>query len=80
MKIVSKIGDPFTLGQIIQQGRLEQGLSQRELAKRLGISQRWIWEMEQGKPGILMDRLFGILDHLGVTMLVELEMEDETEA
>ena len=79
MKVISKISDPFSLGQVMQQGRLEQGLSQRELAGRLGISQRWIWEMEQGKPGILMDRLFGILDHLGVTMLVELDMEDSAE-
>ena len=58
---------------------MEQGLSQRELAKKLGISQKWIWEMEQGKPGILMDRLFSILNNVGITMFVEFEVKDRDE-
>ena len=79
MKITTKIKDSFTLGQIIQQGRLEQGYSQRGLAKKIGVSQKWIWEMEQGKPGILMDRLFRILDDTGVTLLAELEFKSGDE-
>ena len=73
MLIKTKIKDSFTLGQVIQQGRLEQGFSQRELAEKLGVSQKWVWEMEQGKPGLLMDRLFRVLGLTGVTMLAEIE-------
>ena len=80
MKITTKIKDPFTLGQILQQGRLEQGISQRELAKQLGVSQKWIWEMEQGKPGILTDRLFKILDFNKITLMAEFEITDDDEA
>ena len=79
MKITTKVKDPYTLGQVIQQSRMILGVSQRELAKELGISQKWVWEMEQGKPGILMDRLFSILKRTGVTLSAEFEVEDMRE-
>ena len=76
MIISTKISNPFTLGQVIQQSRMQQGFSQRDLAKMLGINQKWIWEMEQGKPGVLMDRLFKILEKTGVTLSAEFEVKD----
>ena len=79
MKVVTKVRNPFTLGQVIQQSRLQQGFSQRDLAKMLGVSQKWIWEMEQGKPGLLMDRLFMILEKTGVTLSAEFETMDGSE-
>jgi len=79
MKITTRVKDPYTLGQVIQQGRLAKGYSQRGLAKELGVSQKWIWEMEQGKPGILMGRLFSILDSTGVALLAELEVKGRDE-
>ena len=78
MKITTKIKDSFTLGQVLQQSRMQQGISQRELARLLGINQKWIWEMEQGKPGLLMDRLFAILEKTGVTILAEFEVKEES--
>ena len=79
MKITTKIKNSFTLGQVLQQSRMQQGISQRDLAKKLGISQKWIWEMEQGKPGLLTDRLFAILKETDVTLLAEFETKDVTE-
>ena len=76
MIISTKINNPFTLGQVIQQSRMQQGISQRDLAKILGINQKWVWEMEQGKPGVLMDRLFKILKETGVTLSAEFEVKD----
>jgi len=76
-KLTTKVSSPFSLGQVIQQSRLQQGLSQRDLANMLGISQKWVWEMEQGKPGILMDRLFKMLDATGVALSAEFEVTDE---
>ena len=78
MKITTKVKNSFTLGQVLQQSRMQQGISQRELAKELGINQKWIWEMEQGKPGLLMDRLFAILEKTGVTILAEFEVKEES--
>ena len=76
MKITTKIKNSYTLGQVLQQSRMQQGVSQRDLAKLLGINQKWIWEMEQGKPGLLMDRLFAILEKTGVTLLAEFDTKD----
>ncbi|MCL2060471.1 MAG: helix-turn-helix domain-containing protein [Oscillospiraceae bacterium] len=76
MRMTTKIKDPFTLGQILQQGRLQRGISQRALANQLGISQKWVWEMEQGKPGLLMERLFMILEKTEITLLAEFDTED----
>jgi len=75
MDLTTEIKDPFTLGQVIQQSRLQQGLSQRDLAGLLGASQKWVWEMEQGKPGILMDRLFKTLNATGVTLYAKFEVK-----
>ena len=76
MKITTVIKKPFTLGQVIQQSRLQKGISQRELAKMLGVSQKWVWEMEQGKPGLLMERLFMVLEKTGVTLSAEFEAKE----
>ena len=70
------MGDTPTLGQILQQIRMQRGISQRELAGMLGISQKWVWEMEQGKPGLLMDRLFLILEMIDVKLIAEFDVED----
>ena len=74
--MITKVRDPFTLGQVLQQSRMLQGISQRELADQLGISQKWVWEMEQGKPGLLMERLFMMLEKTGVTLLAQIDLED----
>ena len=76
MNITTEVRDSFALGQIIQQSRLQQGLSQRALAQALGVSQKWVWEMEQGKPGILMDRLFKTLKATGITLYAEFEVKE----
>ena len=76
MKLFATIKNSYTLGQVIQQSRLQQGFSQRELARMLGVSQRWVWEMEQGKQGLLMERLFKVLEKTGVTLSAEFEAKD----
>ncbi|HRC07014.1 MAG TPA: helix-turn-helix domain-containing protein [Miltoncostaeales bacterium] len=68
-----RVRSPEMLGDIVRQAREIQGLSQRQLGARLGIGQRWIWDLEQGKPGIFTTRLFRILDELGVRVLVEID-------
>ena len=77
MLISTKVKNSYTLGQIIQQSRMQQGFSQRDLARMLGVSQKWVWEMEQGKPGLLMDRLFAVLEKTGVSLSAEFEAKED---
>lgn len=66
-----RIASPEQLGDAIRQGREIQGWSQRQLAARLGVTQKWLWELEQGKPGLLMERLFAALREVDVGLLAE---------
>lgn len=68
MSYTGKVTGPESLGRILQQARLLNGLSQRELAERLGTSQRYIWEIEAGKPSILMERLFAFMRETGTEL------------
>lgn len=68
MSYSGKVRDPATLGLILQQARLISGRSQREVAEELGISQRYVWEMEAGKPSLYTERLFSMMKSLGVEL------------
>ncbi|SDT15715.1 helix-turn-helix domain-containing protein [Microlunatus soli] len=63
-----RVTSPDSLGRILQQARLLAGLSQRELADRIGASQRYIWEIESGKPSIFVERLFSYMTETGVSL------------
>lgn len=60
---------------MLQQGRLLRGLSQRQLADELGISQRYVWEMESGNPTIFTYRLFQVMRATGMHLHVEIGEE-----
>jgi len=75
--ITGKVTSAESLGRILQQARLLSGLSQRELAKRLGTTQRYIWEIEAGKPSIFMDRLFAVMRETNMQLTATIETEDD---
>ncbi len=68
MEYTGKVTSPESLGRILQQARLLQGMSQRELAERMGTTQRYIWEIEAGKPSIFTERLFAMMRATGVEL------------
>ncbi|MEF3402249.1 helix-turn-helix domain-containing protein [Agromyces sp. CCNWLW203] len=74
MKYRGRVPNAESLGLMLQQGRRARGLSQRELAAELGLTQRWVSEMEAGKPGKLTERLFAMLDATGVRLYAELDV------
>ena len=76
-QVRGEIPTPEALGRMLQQGRLLRGMSQRELATRLGIRQKWVWEMESGKPGLLTERLFEMLRATGVRLYAEIDLPEE---
>ncbi|MCP2264960.1 transcriptional regulator [Promicromonospora thailandica] len=74
--IRTEIDSPEMLGFALQQGRLVKGLSQRELAAQLGVGQKWVWEMEGGKPGLLTTRMFAMLKATGVRLYADLPLPE----
>jgi HTH-type transcriptional regulator / antitoxin HipB len=77
MAYTGKVTSAESLGRILQQARLLAGLSQRELARRLGTTQKYVWELEAGKPSILMDRLFGAMRETGMELTATITPQDE---
>lgn len=74
MPLRAELRNAEALGRVLQQGRLLHGMSQRDLAGRLGIGQKWVWEMEQGKPGLFTERLFDMLRATGVRLYAEVDV------
>jgi len=77
MTITGKADSPEALGRILQQACAMRGLTQRDLAEQLGVSQRYIWEIETGKHSIFAGRLVAIARATGVRLLAEIDEPEE---
>ncbi len=74
---MNAIGDAAALGEALQRARYAAGLTQREVAGRLGISQLYVSEMEAGKPSLFTERLFGFLREVGAVLAIEAAVPGE---
>ena len=68
-----EVKGPEGLGRMLQQGRLVNGLTQRDLAERLDTDQKYIWGLESGKNTIVLERIFAIMRETGVRMYMEVD-------
>ena len=73
MPYTGRVTSPESLGRILQQARLLNGWSQREMATRIGTTQRYIWEIEAGKPSIFVDRLFALMHETGTELTATID-------
>ncbi len=48
--------------------RLELSLSQDQLARRAGVSRKWVYEFEAGKPTAEFGHVLRVLDALGLRL------------
>ncbi len=53
------------LGDALARLRYERDVTQQELADKLGVSRRYLSELESGRPTIYAGRLFEVLRELG---------------
>jgi len=65
------IRDAEALGRMLAQARYAAGLTQRDLARRLGVSQRYVWQLESGEPTTFATRLFEAMAACGMTLHAE---------
>lgn len=70
-KLHTTVTNTLQLGRAMADIRLTRGRTQQELSQELGISPRWISELERGRPVIARERLFDILEHFGVTVTLD---------
>lgn len=67
----SSVTRPSDLGDFLRRRRLALGITQDDLAADLGITRRYLHEIEQGKPSLYTERLFALLRELDVVLRVE---------
>ena len=79
MALTGSVSTPQALGRLLQQARLSQGLSQRQVADQLGISQAYVSELESGKTSLALTRVFEIMRLTGMTLMAEIS-EGSTDA
>jgi HTH-type transcriptional regulator/antitoxin HipB len=62
---------PIDIGSAIRDRRRRLGLGQDELAARVGVSRKWIIDVEKGKPRVAMGLLLRTLDALGLHLSLD---------
>ena len=58
--------------------RKDLRLSQAELARRAGVSRKWIYEFEAGKPSAEFGLLLRVLDELGLGLELGVRADQPT--
>lgn len=58
------------IGAAIRDWRKTRGLDQGELAEKVGVSRRWIVQVEQGKPRAAQNLVLKTFDVLGVSITI----------
>lgn len=73
---------PNQVGLFVKDQRRQQKLTQADLARRAGVTQRMVSEFENGKVGPTLETLFRIFDALNVRFAVfdsKIEMPESSE-
>ncbi|KAB2890793.1 MAG: helix-turn-helix domain-containing protein [Desulfobulbaceae bacterium] len=65
---------PGDIGAKLRDMRRQQGLSQAELGKRVGLDQKKVSLIENGNPNCRVDSLFRLLSALGAGLVVQPKM------
>ncbi len=63
------IRTPADLGAAIRDRRKSLGLSQSELAKRVGVGRQWLVAVEHGKPGAELALVLRVLDAINMPLM-----------
>lgn len=67
--IPTRITRPEDVGAILRAYRSERKISQTELAKTLGVSQRWVSHVENGKPTLQLGLVLRVFNELGIGLI-----------
>lgn len=71
----ARIATPELLGAILREARFKSGLTQREMAARLGVSQKYVVQLEAGTATKAIERLFDYAAETGVVLYAEVDDE-----
>lgn len=64
------------MGRLIREHRKHRGMSQAELATAMGVSRKWIVDVERGKASVALDFVTRTFRVLGASLFITLPEED----
>lgn len=64
------IRTPANLGAAIRDRRKLLGLSQDDLAKRVGVGRQWVIAVEHGKPGAELALVLRVCDAIDIPLMI----------
>lgn len=67
----NKIQSIAELGKIVRQRRKQMGISQADLSGMTGLGNRFIVDLEKGKPTIQFEKVLLILSLLGIDLIAK---------
>lgn len=66
-----QVGNATEIGKAIRRARQAAGLTQTALARRCGTTQRWLSELENGKPRAELELALRVMRELGFALHVD---------
>jgi HTH-type transcriptional regulator/antitoxin HipB len=63
-----RIRAPGDIAAAVRGRRLDLGLTQAAVATHAGVSRKWVYEFEAGKPSAELDQILRVLDALDLTL------------
>jgi y4mF family transcriptional regulator len=73
MTDVFRIGSAADFGRAVRAARLQQQLTQRQLALAVGAGERFIVELEGGKPTVRLGKALAVAAALGIATTMAYE-------
>lgn len=64
------------LARLVRSRRKELGLTQVELAELAGVSSRFVFDLENAKPSLALDRVRAVAKTLGLTITMQVNPID----
>lgn len=71
-----RVGDVATLGETVRRIRNQQGMTQADIFGLANTGNRFIVELENGKPTVRLDKVLAVLDVLGLELQVRQKGRD----
>jgi HTH-type transcriptional regulator / antitoxin HipB len=65
-----KIGSVGDIGKIIREKRKKDGLTQRDIASVCNLGNRFLVDLENGKPTVRLDKTLEVLKSLGLEVYI----------
>ena len=65
------IKDSKSLGDLVRLRRKDLNLTQAQLAALAQVSPRYVFDLEDGKTSVRLDKLLPVLETLGLTMNIK---------